>query len=69
MQALLDNLDRLWAGFLTTLAMSVAAAVIATILGTILAAFRVSLSLRCELWAPPTSSSSATHRSPRSSSS
>jgi glutamate transport system permease protein len=42
MQALLDNLDRLWAGFLTTLAMSVAAAVIATILGTILAAFRVS---------------------------
>ncbi|MBA3780091.1 MAG: amino acid ABC transporter permease [Chloroflexi bacterium] len=42
MQALLDNLDRLWAGFLTTLAMSVAAAVAATILGTILAAFRVS---------------------------
>ncbi|MBA3418007.1 MAG: amino acid ABC transporter permease [Geodermatophilaceae bacterium] len=42
MQALLDNLDRLWSGFLTTLGMSVAAAVIATILGTILAAFRVS---------------------------
>lgn len=42
MQALLDNLDRLWSGFLTTLGMSVAAAVAATILGTILAAFRVS---------------------------
>ncbi len=42
MQALYDNLDRLWAGFLTTLGMSLAAAVIATILGTILAAFRVA---------------------------
>jgi glutamate transport system permease protein len=42
MQALLDNLDLLWSGFLTTLGMSVVAAVLATVLGTVLAAFRVS---------------------------
>jgi len=42
MQALIDNFDLLWAGFLTTLGMSLAAAVAATILGTVLAAFRVS---------------------------
>ncbi len=42
MQALLANFDALWSGFLTTLAMSVAAAIVATVLGTVLAAFRVS---------------------------
>jgi len=42
MQAVLDNFAALWSGFLTTLAMSVSAAVIATIVGTLLAAFRVS---------------------------
>ncbi len=42
MQAVLDNFSALWSGFLTTLAMSVSAAVIATIFGTLLAAFRVS---------------------------
>lgn len=42
MQALLNNFDLLWTGFLTTLGMSLAAAVFATMLGTVLAAFRVS---------------------------
>lgn len=42
MQALLSNLDLLWSGFLTTLGMSLVAAVFATLLGTLLAAFRVS---------------------------
>lgn len=42
MRALLDNLDNLWSGFLTTLGMSLIAAVVALVLGTILAAFRVA---------------------------
>lgn len=42
MQALIDNFDLIWRGFLTTLSMSLLGALGALVLGTILAAFRVS---------------------------
>lgn len=38
----LDNLDLYWQGMLTTISLSVAAAVLALVLGTVLAGFRVS---------------------------
>jgi glutamate transport system permease protein len=42
MSAILDNLDLYWSGFLTTVSLSVLAALLAFALGTVLAAFRVS---------------------------
>lgn len=42
MEAIADNLDLYWSGFLTTLALSLWAGLLAFALGTLLAAFRVS---------------------------
>lgn len=42
MQAILENRELFWSGFVTTLSLSVVAALLAFVLGTLLAAFRVS---------------------------
>jgi glutamate transport system permease protein len=41
-QAILENRELFWSGFVTTLSLSVVAALLAFVLGTLLAAFRVS---------------------------